>query len=249
MVTAIIWYNNIKNLGFLGWLKGFTEPIVVMTPMNIISEVAQPLSMAFRHFGNVAGGGVITTIIYAALSTASAAVLNLIARSGWLMGTALIAAAEQTAGRGRMGRSFYSPNETGVYFKNNTARLDDLKIKITNTKVIKVGEPGNEYGYKPVLAIWHEITNLGDDQTNAVKAWAKVFTAKQDTDSELNVGYNPEYDYLDTEMAEISKGEKVKNAIAYELNDLETPVTLIARNGLNGEVIGEQIFDIKELAK
>ena len=92
MVTAIIWYNNIKNLGFLGWLKGFTEPIVVMTPMNIISEVAQPLSMAFRHFGNVAGGGVITTLIYAALSTASAAVLNLIARSGWLMGTALILA-------------------------------------------------------------------------------------------------------------------------------------------------------------
>jgi len=93
MVTAIIWYNNIKNLGFLGWLKGFTEPIVVMTPMNIVSEIAQPLSMAFRHFGNVAGGGVITTIIYAALSAASAGVLNLIARSGWLMGTALIAAA------------------------------------------------------------------------------------------------------------------------------------------------------------
>ena len=92
MVTAIIWYNNIKNLGFLGWLKGFTEPIVVMTPMNIISEVAQPLSMAFRHFGNVAGGGVITTLIYAALSTASAAVLNLIARSGWLMGSVLILA-------------------------------------------------------------------------------------------------------------------------------------------------------------
>lgn len=92
MVTAIIWYNNIKNLGFLGWLKGFTEPIVVMTPMNIISEVAQPLSMAFRHFGNVAGGGVITTLIYAALSTVSATVLNLIARSGWLMGTVLVVA-------------------------------------------------------------------------------------------------------------------------------------------------------------
>ena len=92
MVTAIIWYNNIKHLGFLGWLKGFTEPIVVMTPMNIISEVAQPLSMAFRHFGNVAGGGVITTLIYAALSTVSAAVLNLIAQRGWLMGTALILA-------------------------------------------------------------------------------------------------------------------------------------------------------------
>jgi len=92
MVTAIIWYNNIKNNGFLGWLKGFTEPIAVMTPMNIVSEIAQPLSMAFRHFGNVAGGGVITSIIYAALSAASAGVLNLIAKSGWLMGTVLLLA-------------------------------------------------------------------------------------------------------------------------------------------------------------
>ena len=91
MVSVIIWYNNIKNNGFVGWLKGFTEPIVVMTPMNIVSEIAQPLSMAFRHFGNVAGGGVITSIIYAALSAASSGVLNLIARSGWLMGTVLLA--------------------------------------------------------------------------------------------------------------------------------------------------------------
>ncbi len=91
MVTAIIWYNNIKNNGFLGWLKGFTEPIVIMTPMNIVSEIAQPLSMAFRHFGNVAGGGVITTIIYAALSAASVGTLNLIASSGWLVAVVLIA--------------------------------------------------------------------------------------------------------------------------------------------------------------
>ena len=92
MVSVIIWYNNIKNNGFVGWLKGFTEPIVVMTPMNIVSEIAQPLSMAFRHFGNVAGGGVITSIIYAALSAASAMVLNLIAKSGWVMGSVLILA-------------------------------------------------------------------------------------------------------------------------------------------------------------
>ena len=91
MVTIIIWYNNIKNNGFLGWLKGFTEPIVVMTPMNIVSEIAQPISMAFRHFGNVAGGGVITTLIYAALSIASTAVINLIAASGWIVSAVLLA--------------------------------------------------------------------------------------------------------------------------------------------------------------
>ena len=91
IVTAIIWYNNIKNNGLLGWLKGFTEPVVVMTPMNIISEIAQPISMAFRHFGNVAGGGVITSILYAALSMVSAMVLNAIAASGWIMGLVLMA--------------------------------------------------------------------------------------------------------------------------------------------------------------
>ena len=90
MVSFIIWYNNIKNNGFVGWLKGFTEPIVVMTPMNIVSEIAQPISMAFRHFGNVAGGGVITTLIYTSLSMASAAVLNLIAASGWIVSVILL---------------------------------------------------------------------------------------------------------------------------------------------------------------
>ena len=90
IVNGIIWYNNIKNKGFVGWLKGFTQPIAVMTPMNIVSEIAQPLSMAFRHFGNVAGGGVISSIIYTAFSMLSAAVLNLIAGSGWLMGAVLM---------------------------------------------------------------------------------------------------------------------------------------------------------------
>ena len=90
MVSVIIWYNNIKNNGFVGWLKGFTEPVVVMTPMNIISEIAQPVSMAFRHFGNVAGGGVITSILYTALATVSALVLNLIASVGWLTGLGLM---------------------------------------------------------------------------------------------------------------------------------------------------------------
>lgn len=78
MTTAIIWYQNIKHNGFLGWLKGFTEPVVVMTPMNIVSEIAQPISMAFRHFGNVAGGGVITMILYTALSMASSALIGAI---------------------------------------------------------------------------------------------------------------------------------------------------------------------------
>ena len=92
MVTALIWYHNIKNNGFIGWLKGFAEPVAVMTPMNIVSEIAQPISMAFRHFGNIAGGGVISSIIYTAFSLMSAAVLGAISSVGWLMGVVLMAA-------------------------------------------------------------------------------------------------------------------------------------------------------------
>ena len=91
MVSVIIWYHSIKNNGFWGWLKGFTQPIVVMTPMNIVSEIAQPVSMAFRHFGNVAGGGVITAIIYTSLSALSAAVLGAIAQSGIVLSIVLLA--------------------------------------------------------------------------------------------------------------------------------------------------------------
>lgn len=91
MVSGIIWYNNIKNNGFVGWLKGFAEPVAVMTPMNIISEIAQPASMAFRHFGNVAGGGVITAIIYAAFSLLSALVISFISSQGWLVTAVLLA--------------------------------------------------------------------------------------------------------------------------------------------------------------
>lgn len=81
MTSVIIWYQSIKHNGFLNWLKGFTEPIFVMTPMNIISEIAQPISMAFRHFGNVAGGGVITSILYTALGVASSLVIGLLSKT------------------------------------------------------------------------------------------------------------------------------------------------------------------------
>ena len=89
MTSLICWYQSIKNFGLGAWLKGFTEPIAIMTPMNIVSEIAQPVSLAFRHFGNIAGGGVITTMIYWALAGASAALLRLIA-SSWIAVAAVL---------------------------------------------------------------------------------------------------------------------------------------------------------------
>lgn len=81
MTSFIIWYQSIRTNGFFGWLKGFTEPIAVMLPMNIISEIAQPVAMAFRHFGNVAGGGVINSILYTALGLLSTAVIGVLSKT------------------------------------------------------------------------------------------------------------------------------------------------------------------------
>ena len=78
LVFILITANKIKAGGVLGYMKGFTEPIPVMTPFNILSELATPVSMACRHFGNILSGIVINGLIYAALAIASGALLGLI---------------------------------------------------------------------------------------------------------------------------------------------------------------------------
>ncbi|WP_026526040.1 F0F1 ATP synthase subunit A [Butyrivibrio sp. VCD2006] len=78
VVFVIITACKIKAGGFLGYLKGFTTPIAVMTPFNILSELATPVSMACRHFGNILSGIVIDGLIYAALAIASSALFGLI---------------------------------------------------------------------------------------------------------------------------------------------------------------------------
>ncbi|UQZ76712.1 DUF5067 domain-containing protein [Niallia circulans] len=136
-----------------------------------------------------------------------------------------------------------------VYFKDNEAKLVDLKIKITETKVIQPGEKGNEYGEKPVFAIWYETTNLSDKDIDPTTGWMAVFEAVQDNNpnsvNTLEVGGLPDDQFLDSQLETIKKNGTVKNAVAYELDDLETPVTLIATQGLGGNKLGEQNFNIK----
>ena len=49
-----------------------------MTPFNILSELATPVSMACRHFGNILSGVVINALLYSALAVASSALLGLL---------------------------------------------------------------------------------------------------------------------------------------------------------------------------
>lgn len=59
---------SIKSNGIGGYLKGF------INPLNIISEVSTPVSMSFRHFGNIGGGSIITSLLYFALTSLSTAI-------------------------------------------------------------------------------------------------------------------------------------------------------------------------------
>ena len=76
ITLVLITYNKIKFSGIKGYLKGFLEPVFVMAPLNVLSEVATPVSMSFRHFGNLAGGLVISTLILGALEVLSHVLLG-----------------------------------------------------------------------------------------------------------------------------------------------------------------------------
>ena len=78
VVFVIITAKKIQTNGVGGYLKGFCDPIFVMAPFNVLGEIFTPISMAFRHFGNIVSGTVITALIYAALLTVNHALFSLI---------------------------------------------------------------------------------------------------------------------------------------------------------------------------
>lgn len=53
----------VRHRGIKSYLKGFLEPSPVLLPMNIIGEIARPLSHAFRLFGNTLAGTFLITVI------------------------------------------------------------------------------------------------------------------------------------------------------------------------------------------
>ncbi len=62
LVFALITYYKFK-CGPVQYMKSFGEPVPFLAPLNIISEVATPISMAFRHYGNVLSGSVISVLV------------------------------------------------------------------------------------------------------------------------------------------------------------------------------------------
>ena len=139
--------------------------------------------------------------------------------------------------------------KSGYYFENGEVVIRDLKIKITDHKVIQPGETGNEHGDVPIIAFWFDTTNLSDKEISPSIAWFAVFKAIQDNNpnsvNELEVSSLPDQQFLDSQMEDIKQGGTVSHAIGYKLDDNTTPVTLVARQGLGGDKLGEQTFEIK----
>ena len=67
MTFVLVQYNRAKTGKFKGYFKSFIEPLPFMLPFNIIGEVANPLALALRLFGNMIAGTVIGGLIYFAL--------------------------------------------------------------------------------------------------------------------------------------------------------------------------------------
>lgn len=81
VVFVLITYHKIKAAGLGSYFKGFLDPIFVMAPINVLSELFTPISMACRHFGNILSGTVISALIYGALTALSHGLLGLIGKS------------------------------------------------------------------------------------------------------------------------------------------------------------------------
>ena len=79
LVFILITHYKLKG-GVVPYVKGFFEPVPVFAPFNIIGELATPVSMSFRHYGNVLSGVVISTLVASALQGVSGMVF------GWLPG-------------------------------------------------------------------------------------------------------------------------------------------------------------------
>ena len=75
LVFILIMYYKLK-CGPWNYLKGLTQPIAVLAPINLISEFATPISMAFRHYGNILSGTVISVLLATALGGLSSMLLG-----------------------------------------------------------------------------------------------------------------------------------------------------------------------------
>ena len=78
LTFALINAYGIKRKGVRGRVKSLASPTPVVFVFRVISELAIPVSMACRLFGNTLGGLIVMNLIYAALGTGAVAIPSVI---------------------------------------------------------------------------------------------------------------------------------------------------------------------------
>lgn len=63
MSIVLIQAASIRHNRIGGWIKGFTKPAALVTPINIMELAIRPLSLCMRLFGNVLGAYIIMELI------------------------------------------------------------------------------------------------------------------------------------------------------------------------------------------
>lgn len=63
--------NNIRFNGVKNYIKGFFEPVAFLSPINLLGEIATPISLSFRLFGNIISGVIITSLLYSVFNSIS----------------------------------------------------------------------------------------------------------------------------------------------------------------------------------
>lgn len=71
---ALLTFFLIHGVGFSrrkgAYWKSYFEPVALFLPLNIISELSKPISLAFRLFGNILSGVIISGLVYGMLPLA-----------------------------------------------------------------------------------------------------------------------------------------------------------------------------------
>lgn len=68
MTFVLIHFNNLRFNGVKNYIKGYFEPFPFLFPINLLGELATPISLSFRLFGNILSGAIIMSLMYNALS-------------------------------------------------------------------------------------------------------------------------------------------------------------------------------------
>lgn len=64
IVFFSVHYYGIRRKGLLGHLRHYVEPIFILLPIEVASELARTMSLTFRLFGNILGEEIVIAVLF-----------------------------------------------------------------------------------------------------------------------------------------------------------------------------------------